>query len=92
LDYTLAAQTGSQRAKLGYSVHLRKSAAKTKGDLTMLSGYRGELPEAVVPGLRVQGSLRLRSGQALRLRSRFASRNGRSAQDDKFVRSIDSSG
>ncbi len=51
----------------------------------MLPGYRGELPEALVLGLGVQGSLRLRSGQALRLRGRFASRNGHCAQDDSSL-------
>jgi hypothetical protein len=43
----------------------------------MLSSYRGELPEALVLGVGGAG--------VLRLRGRFASRNGHSAQDDNRV-------
>src|SRR5208282_260011 len=52
-----------------------------------LHGVRGELPDAWVRGSVAEGSLRLRSGQALRLRGCFASRNGHFAQGDKAAES-----
>ncbi len=47
-------------------------------------GSRGERPDASLGVSDELGSLRLRSGQALRLRSCYASRSGYSAQDDKL--------
>jgi hypothetical protein len=53
-----------------------------RGILSMLTA-REEFPEAAREAPAVQGSLRLRSGQALRLRNCFASRRSSFAQDHR---------
>ena len=88
ISFANAKVTRSRRSPVVLAAHEPR-----RGILIMLSSERcgvhrenslrrhGKLPAA-------SGSLRLRSGQALRLRNCFASRSSYSAQDDKWICTI----